>query len=114
MGVKRKPTARPAIELEIGQLVLDGVAPSDRHRVAAAVEHELGRLLAERGLPAGLGDGEPGSAVALRGVDGGSFEHRPGMAPRLVGARVAEGIYRGLGGGDGRGGRGGGGSGGGR
>ena len=48
MGLKRKPTARPAIELEIGQLVLDGVAPSDRHRVAAAVESEL-----EGGVPAG-------------------------------------------------------------
>ena len=114
MGVKRSPSARRPIELEIGQLVLDGVAPSDRHRVAAAVESELGRLLAERGLPTGLGDGEPGSAVVLRNVDGGSFEHRPGSAPRLVGARVAEGIYRGLGGGDGGSGRGDGGPGSGR
>jgi hypothetical protein len=41
------------IELEIGELVLVGFAPRDRLAVAAALEAELARALADGGLPAG-------------------------------------------------------------
>ena len=42
------------IELEIDELVLHGVAPTDRVAVGEAVQHELTRLLTERGVPPSL------------------------------------------------------------
>lgn len=39
------------IELEIEGLVLHGIRSGDRHRIREAVESELTRLLAEKGLP---------------------------------------------------------------
>jgi hypothetical protein len=51
-----RPTAtgRPPrrVEVDIGELVLRGIRPADRHRVAAAFERELTRLLQVHGLPA--------------------------------------------------------------
>lgn len=89
---------RRPIEIHIERLVLEGVSPADRHRVGAAVERELARLLSERGVPPGL-DMDPPTARHLRQVDGGSFQRSPVDRPQTVGARVAEGVYRGLGGG---------------
>jgi hypothetical protein len=40
----------PDIEVHIAELVLHGFAPGDRRGVADALEAELGRLLAARGL----------------------------------------------------------------
>ena len=52
---RRAPGPVPArIELRIDELILHGVAARDRHRVADAIEHELARLIAERGVPGGL------------------------------------------------------------
>jgi hypothetical protein len=81
-----------AIEVTIGELVLEGVSPGDRHRVAAALEGELGRLLAERGLPEGLAGG-----ARLDVADGGSFAHGPRATPSSLGAHVAAAVYSGLG-----------------
>ncbi|MFF5077464.1 pentapeptide repeat-containing protein [Actinoplanes sp. NPDC000266] len=44
MGVDR-------IELEIGELILDGFPRADRDRIAAAFTRELTSLLHERGMP---------------------------------------------------------------
>ncbi|MFC7737932.1 hypothetical protein ACFQX4_19330 [Roseomonas sp. GCM10028921] len=46
-------TAPSRIELEIGEVVLVGFAPRDRLAIAATLEAELARLLADGGLPAG-------------------------------------------------------------
>jgi hypothetical protein len=43
-----------AVELHIEELVLHGWTPSAARRVGAALQSELGRLLAERGLPSSL------------------------------------------------------------
>jgi hypothetical protein len=79
-----------ALDLRIDELVLHGFAPSDRDALAAAVERELTRLLADEGLPAGLP-----STERFR-VDGGAFTVRDGAGPDAVGAQVARAVYQGL------------------
>jgi hypothetical protein len=79
------------IDLHIEELVLEGFRPADRHRIGAAVERELARLLAERGLPPGLAQG-----ADLPRLDGGSFEAKPGARPETVGRQVAGAVYGGM------------------
>jgi len=79
------------IELNIEELVLHGFSPGDRHRIGEAVERELTRLLADRGVPESL---ETGREVAS--VDGGAFEVAPGSKTEVVGAQVARAVYGGL------------------
>ena len=43
-----------SIRLHIEELVLDGFSPADSARIAEAFRTELGRLLAERGIPPSL------------------------------------------------------------
>lgn len=84
---------RPPIDLRIDSLILDGVAPGDRERVAASVRAELTRLLSERGLPGVAGRGSDSHAVER--VDAGTVSSRsPG--PAGVGTAVARAIYGGL------------------
>ena len=85
-----KPQASAlSVELEIGELVLRGFEHTDRHRVGAAVEHELARLLGERPLPAGIEH-----AAELARLDGGSIELPAGAPAETLGARIAQAIYR--------------------
>jgi len=81
-----------SIDLHIEELVLDGFAPGDRHRIGAAIERELARLLTERGLPPGLAAG-----TDIPRADGGSFEAKPGDRPERIGLHAAGAIYRGMG-----------------
>lgn len=80
-----------AIELHIEELILHGFAPGDRARIGAALEGELARLLAERGLPEGLAQGG-----TIDQLDGGSCEVARGAAPEAVGAQLAHAVYGGL------------------
>ena len=84
---------RPDVRLRIEELVLDGFAPGDRYRIGEAVERELTRLLAERGVPGGLAAG--GEAPRL---DAGWFDLAPGSGPEAIGTGVAAAVYGGLGG----------------
>ncbi|HUW68083.1 MAG TPA: hypothetical protein VMW20_08545 [Candidatus Nanoarchaeia archaeon] len=79
------------IELNIEELVLHGFVPGDRHRIGEAVEQELTRLLADRGVPQSL---ERGGEIGH--VDGGAFEVAQGSRPQVVGAKVAKAVYGGL------------------
>ena len=81
-----------SIEVDIEELVLQGFSPGDRYRIGEAVEQELTRLLADRGLPQSL---ENGGEIAS--VDGGAFEVTPGSRADVVGAQVAKAVYGGLG-----------------
>jgi len=76
------------VELHIEQLVLHGFAPSDRHRIGAAIQQELARLLAEQGIPPGLAQGK-----TIGQLDGGAFKMRADTPPRVVGAHIAQAIY---------------------
>jgi hypothetical protein len=79
------------VELHIEELVLHGFSPGDRYRVGEAVEQELTRLLADRGVPQSLeGGGEIGH------VDGGAIEVAPDSRAQVVGAQVAKAVYGGL------------------
>ena len=79
------------IELNIEELVLHGFSPGDRHDIGEAVELELTRLLADRGVPQSL---ERGREIA--NMDGGAFEVAQGLRAQVVGAQVAKVVYGGL------------------
>ena len=89
--MSRQDAPRPDIEIHIEELVLEGFAPHERQRVAAALEQHLARLLAERGADALLGRG--GSVARL---DGGSFNVAPGAKADSTGEQIAQAIYRGF------------------
>lgn len=79
------------IELEIEELVLHGFAPGDRHRIGAAVERELARLLAKRGVSPSLT-----RDVEIARLDAGAFRTAPGAKAEAIGTRVAQSVNRGL------------------
>ena len=79
------------IELNIEELVLHGFSPGDRYRIGEAVEQELSRMLADKGVPESL---ERGWEVA--GVDGGAIEVTQGSRAEAIGAQVARAVYGGL------------------
>ena len=64
----------------------------ERPRLQAAVEMELGRLLAERGIANGLA-----SDVALDSVRGAAVQLQPGAGGAGLGRQVAQAVYGGIG-----------------
>lgn len=76
------------VRLRIEELVLEGFPPSDRYRIAAAMEAELARLFADQGVPPGLTSG--GAAPVL---DGGAFEAAPDARPDRIGVQAAQAVY---------------------
>ena len=79
------------IELNIEELVLHGFSPGDRYQIGEAVEQELTRLLADRGVPQSL---ERSGEIA--NMDGGAFEVATGSRAQVVGVQVAKAVYGGL------------------
>lgn len=77
------------IHLQIDRLILEDInlSPRQRRQLQAAVEAELSRLLAERGLPASM-------------QNGGKFPALPALTvtssttPTQMGQQIAQGIYR--------------------
>ncbi|MCU0509928.1 MAG: hypothetical protein MUC34_16380 [Anaerolineae bacterium] len=84
-----------SISLRIDRLVLDGLplAPGHAPLVQAAVEAELARLFAERGMGSSWREG--GALPAARGA---AIQVAPGGSPTQVGAQIAQSIYGGIGG----------------
>ena len=82
------------IQVHIERLILDGVAlgVGEGPRLQAAVEMELGRLLAERGIANGLA-----SDVAVDSVRGGAVQLQPGAGGSGLGKQVAQAVYGGIG-----------------
>jgi hypothetical protein len=78
----------PDVELHVEELVLHGFARRDRAAIGEALRGELSRLIAERGLPAGLS-----AADGAASLDGGAFRASSGQRPADVGAAVAHAIY---------------------
>ena len=73
--------------LEIDRLVVDGVAPSERGVVAVALERELERLVAERGLPVQVASA--GERPVLEADVGITVEDRA----TAIGAKAAQALY---------------------
>ena len=82
------------INIHIERLVLDGVgiSPSQRPLVKAAVEAELGRLLADGGLAPDL---LAGGAVPR--VQGSTIKLQPESNPSQLGQQIAQAVYGGIG-----------------
>lgn len=81
------------IVLHVEELVLEGFPARDRWRIAAAVEAELTRLVAEGGLPPGLLTG----AGTINVIDADGFAPGPADRPEAIGTQVAGAVYAGLG-----------------
>ena len=80
-----------SIELHIEELVLHGLSPGDRYRIADAVELELSRLLAEPGFLSSIIAGDE-----IVRVDGGTFAAARGAKPAAIGVQIAQAVYGGL------------------
>ena len=81
----------PSIEVHIQELVLNGFAPGDRHRISAAVEQELTRLIST----------QPDSStwskiISLDCVDGGAIRIAKSAKPGTVGAQIAGAVLGGI------------------
>ncbi|MDY7091997.1 MAG: hypothetical protein SX243_03410 [Acidobacteriota bacterium] len=94
------------IELHIQRLVLEGFEPHERRAVAAALQEELTRRLAEGGLPKGLAAaveaaGAEGSQSSperlIPRLDAGSVTLAPKAAPEATGRAVAGQVLRRMG-----------------
>ncbi|MGY3149396.1 hypothetical protein ACVWYQ_006395 [Bradyrhizobium sp. USDA 3397] len=76
-----------AVELHIGELVLDGIE-GDGRGVAQAIERELTRLIGERGLPALYKAQGAHAALTARRI---SLRNQP--SAQTIGSAVAEALY---------------------
>ena len=81
------------IDLHIEELVLHGFDPRDRHAIADAVQQELTRLVAERGLSAVNGPAE------VARLDGGTIELNATRGS-VAGAPIAQAVHSTLSGGE--------------
>ena len=82
------------INVHIERLVLDGKLPvtsAQRPQVQAAVQAELGRLLAD-----GLSHELQGGSVAPR-IQGGAASLRGDSSPRRFGVEIAKAVHQGIG-----------------
>jgi hypothetical protein len=83
--------SRQKVELHIDEVVLHGFPPGGTRAIAAAIEAELGRLLAVQGLPASF-EGGPSFGT----LDAGSFEAERDAAPGDLGTRIARSVHGGF------------------
>jgi hypothetical protein len=74
------------IELQIEELILHDLPYDQRHRVAAAIEQALTRLLAERGAP-------PGFAEDMPPIEVGTVRVNPNLTAESMGMQVADSVY---------------------
>jgi hypothetical protein len=79
------------IDLHIEELVLHGFAARDRHRIAAAVQTELVRLLGAEGPRSSLAN-----SPALGRLNAGAFEVKAGAKPQQTGRQIAQAVFRSL------------------
>jgi len=80
-----------SLEVVIEELILYGFNPGDRYSIGEAMERELTRLLAERGVEASL---VRGGEIAR--LDGGTFQVPQGSNPETIGTRAARAVYLGI------------------
>ena len=79
------------VNLHIEKLVLHGFSPGDRYRIGEAVELELTRLITEQGIPSSLSQ-----AGELARMNGGTFKVSPNSRAEVIGAQVAQSVYKGF------------------
>lgn len=79
---------RAKIDLHIGELILRDVPYALRHRIAAAVEQELARLLSEQDLPQSIAQGGN-----IPQIDIGTMQLAPDAKPDAIGVQIAQSVY---------------------
>jgi hypothetical protein len=79
---------RSPVEIEIESLSLHGFNGTDRYRIAAAIEDELGRIIERDGLPDPSGDRE------IDRLKPAAFRYRPESAPVVIGAQIARELFK--------------------
>lgn len=79
------------IELQIDELILNGFEIRDEQRVGLALQNELQRLFAERGVPASLQQG--GTVPRL---DGGAINVTATSGADAIGTQIAHSVYGGI------------------
>ena len=79
---------QPRLNIDIEQVVLDGVDPTDWRLVESGMRDELARLVERDGLPASF-DGEVASEPAVSGP----IEVPADAEPRAIGRAVARTLY---------------------
>ena len=77
---------RPNVALNIDELVLHGFAPGDRHRIAAAIQREMTRLITLQGVP----DAWHTNPSAMQGQQ---FSAAEGANPHALGTAIARSVY---------------------
>lgn len=82
---------RRPVRIQIDELVLYGFDPGERHRIAAAAQKELARLVQNEGAPAFAGIASP-----VDNLDAGAIRIPSGATARAAGVRIAASIYQGL------------------
>jgi len=82
------------VNLHIERLILDGIDVEPAHRpiLQAALERELGRLIARGGVGPDLAAGG-----AVPSVRAGGFEMNAEKNPRQLGRQIARAVYGGIG-----------------
>ena len=80
---------RPALKLHVDTLVLHGFPAASRSMIGKAVERELARLFAAKGMPPSLAQ-----LGYIEYLDGKSFDMKPNCQPAALGAEVASAVYR--------------------
>ena len=80
------------INIDIERMILEGMpmSPSQGRKLQAAVEAELTRLLATKGIPENW---QAGGGVPQ--VPRGAIQIKPGTNPTKMGQQIAQVIYRG-------------------
>ncbi|HJT59201.1 MAG TPA: hypothetical protein VJ761_22025 [Ktedonobacteraceae bacterium] len=76
------------IDLHIGELILRDVPYALRHRIAAAVEQELARLLSEQELPPSMAQDRH-----ILQIDTGTMQLAPDAKPDAIGTQIAQSVY---------------------
>jgi hypothetical protein len=76
------------IEINIEELVLHGFSPSDRHRIAEALQSSLSGMFTGKGMN-GLQNGD----INIPFADGGCFSMEPNASPARTGHSIAQSVY---------------------
>lgn len=82
--------SKSSIKVNIDELVLNGVLVGARHRIGAAFENELSRLLTEQSLPLDTTTGR------WDRLDGGAISLDQTMEAGTIASRIADAVYRGF------------------
>jgi hypothetical protein len=89
----RSPDQR--FDLHIRELVIEGFPSGEGRAIVAALEHELGRLLADRTAPFADARSDRGSQdLTVDRLDAGTVMRPPDASPRAVGQSAARAIVR--------------------